>query len=180
MKRIVFLVLTMFVVLSLHAQKPKVFIEYNNESEGWISMNLEKKENYEIVGNFYESNATIRVQMSQSAYKATGKIYVIDSYTKETLYTSKTLKGQSSAFNGYAPKKDLARKLVNDLEKNFDRKKINLKTFGKTKENESEDDKTKSIDDKYDKLKKLKELLDEGIITEEEFEAEKKKILENE
>ena len=33
-------------------------------------------------------------------------------------------------------------------------------------------------DDKYDKLKKLKELLDAGILTQEEFDAEKKKILE--
>lgn len=34
------------------------------------------------------------------------------------------------------------------------------------------------IPDKYDKLKKLKTLLDEGILTQEEFDAEKKKILE--
>ncbi len=35
----------------------------------------------------------------------------------------------------------------------------------------------KAMDDKYEALKKLKELLDEGIITEEEFEKEKEKIL---
>jgi hypothetical protein len=34
-----------------------------------------------------------------------------------------------------------------------------------------------SVINKYDQLKKLKELLDEGIITEEEFIVEKKKIL---
>lgn len=33
-------------------------------------------------------------------------------------------------------------------------------------------------DDKYDKLKKLKELLDAGVLTQDEFDAEKKKILE--
>ena len=32
--------------------------------------------------------------------------------------------------------------------------------------------------DKYDQLKKIKELLDEGILTQEEYDAEKKKILE--
>jgi len=32
-------------------------------------------------------------------------------------------------------------------------------------------------DDKYEKLRELKKLLDEGIITQEEFEKEKKKIL---
>lgn len=35
-------------------------------------------------------------------------------------------------------------------------------------------------EDKYDKLKKLKELLDSNIITQEEFEKEKAKLLENE
>lgn len=35
-------------------------------------------------------------------------------------------------------------------------------------------------DDKYDKLAKLKKLLDEGVLTQEEYEAEKKKILEAE
>ena len=34
-------------------------------------------------------------------------------------------------------------------------------------------------EDKYDKLKKLKSLLDDGIITQEEFDKEKAKILEN-
>lgn len=34
------------------------------------------------------------------------------------------------------------------------------------------------VSDNYDKLKKLKTLLDEGILTQEEFDAEKKKILE--
>lgn len=32
-------------------------------------------------------------------------------------------------------------------------------------------------EDKYDKLKKLKKLLDDGVLTQEEFETEKKKIL---
>jgi hypothetical protein len=35
-----------------------------------------------------------------------------------------------------------------------------------------------SKESKYDKLKKLKELLDSGVLTKEEFEIEKKKILE--
>ena len=34
-----------------------------------------------------------------------------------------------------------------------------------------------SISDNYAKLKELKELLDNGILTQEEFDAEKKKIL---
>ena len=34
--------------------------------------------------------------------------------------------------------------------------------------------------DKYDQLKKIKKLLDEGILTQEEYDAEKKKILEQE
>lgn len=42
---------------------------------------------------------------------------------------------------------------------------------------ESVTNKETSVTDKYDQLKKLKELLDEGILTEEEFLAEKKKIL---
>ena len=32
--------------------------------------------------------------------------------------------------------------------------------------------------DKYDKIKKLKDLLDDGILTQEEYESEKKKLLE--
>lgn len=42
------------------------------------------------------------------------------------------------------------------------------------KENKPTETKTT---DKYDKLKKLKELLDQGIITQEEYDKEKKKIL---
>ena len=33
--------------------------------------------------------------------------------------------------------------------------------------------------DKYDKIKKLKDLLDEGILTKDEYESEKKKLLES-
>lgn len=40
-----------------------------------------------------------------------------------------------------------------------------------------ENNREENFDDKYDNLKKLKKLLDEGIITKEEFENEKKKIL---
>lgn len=36
-----------------------------------------------------------------------------------------------------------------------------------------------SQDNKYDKLKKLKALFDDGVLTKEEYEIEKKKILEN-
>jgi hypothetical protein len=36
---------------------------------------------------------------------------------------------------------------------------------------------TSKEDDKYDKLAKLKELFDDGILTKEEYEAEKKKLL---
>lgn len=40
-------------------------------------------------------------------------------------------------------------------------------------------DKEKNVtqEDKYDKLRKLKKLLDDGILTKEEYEAEKKKLL---
>ena len=168
---------TLFTV-SIYAQKPKVFIEFNNESEGWISMHLEESNNWEIVGSFEKSNVVLRVQMSESAYKATGKIYVIDSYTGETIYTSKTLKGQSSAFNGYAPKKNLSKKLVNNLETNFDKSKINLSTFGQVKDDKTVIIQEKDSEDKYDKIKKLNELLKEGILTQEEYEKEKKKLLE--
>tara|TARA_R110002051_G_scaffold224048_1_gene287242 strand:- start:3966 stop:4445 length:480 start_codon:yes stop_codon:yes gene_type:complete len=36
-----------------------------------------------------------------------------------------------------------------------------------------------SLNDKYDKLAKIKKLFDEGILTKEEYESEKKKILKN-
>jgi hypothetical protein len=36
-----------------------------------------------------------------------------------------------------------------------------------------------SKDDKYDRLIKLKKLLDDGVITQEEYEKEKAKILED-
>lgn len=42
---------------------------------------------------------------------------------------------------------------------------------------EEKNERNSSVD-KYDQLKKLKELFDEGILTQEEYDAEKKKILE--
>ena len=44
--------------------------------------------------------------------------------------------------------------------------------------NDGTEDQNSEQPDKYERLKKLKELLDEGVITQEEFDAEKKKILE--
>ncbi|AUC15453.1 hypothetical protein BTO06_10000 [Tenacibaculum sp. SZ-18] len=41
----------------------------------------------------------------------------------------------------------------------------------------SENEKVVKTESKYDKIKKIKELLDDGVLTKEEFEAEKKKIL---
>lgn len=160
--------------------KPKVFIEFNNESEGWINEFLEETDNWLIVGTFDASNVVFRVQMSQNAYRAFGKIFIIDSETDETLYSTPNLKGQSSAFNGYAPKKNLAKHLVKDVETNFDKNKINLSHLGRNKDSTKEKDQViiKETSDKYDKLIKLKKLLDDGVITEEEYEKEKKKLLE--
>lgn len=162
---------------SLFAQndKPKVFIEFNNESEGWINQFLAESNNWDIVGNFDESNVVFRVQMSENAYRAFGKIFIIDSQTNETLFTTNDLKGQSSAFNGYAPKKNLAKKLIDEVEEKFKRDKINLNHFGKNKTQPQLQ--SSESGDKYDKLLKIKKLLDDGIITKEEYEKEKKKIL---
>ena len=165
------------VILYSQQSKPKVFIEFNNESEGWLNEFIEKTDNWIIVGTPNESNIIFRVQMSQNAYRAFGKLIIIDSQTGETLYTTPNLKGQSSAFNGYAPKKNLSKNLIADVEKSFDKKKIDLSHFGKnTQVNSSSNQNIE--DDKYDKLRKLKKLLDDGIITQEEYEREKKKILE--
>jgi hypothetical protein len=175
---LLFLILVSGVVYSQQI-KPKVFIEFNNESEGWLNEFLEKTENWIIVGTPNESNVVFRVQMSQNAYRAFGKLIIIDSQTGETLYTTPNLKGQSSAFNGYAPKKNLSKNLIDDVEKNFDKKKINLSHFGKNTQDGNKDSSSQNVEnDKYDKLRKLKKLLDDGIITQEEYEREKKKILE--
>lgn len=160
--------------------KPKVFIEFNNESEGWINEYLEETNNWTIVGTFDASNVLFRVQMSQNAYRAFGKIFIIDSETGETLYSTPNLKGQSSAFNGYAPKKNLAKNLIKEIEAKFDKSKINLNHLGLNKESIGKKDQVanKESGDKYDRLLKLKKLLDEGILTDEEYEKEKKTILE--
>ena len=44
---------------------------------------------------------------------------------------------------------------------------------------DSEDKNNASASDKYDKLAKIKKLFDEGVLSEDEYEAEKKKILES-
>jgi len=160
--------------LSGQSEKPKVFIEYNNESEGWINEFLGESSNWIIVGTFDESNVVFRVQMSQNTARAFGKIFIIDSQTGETLYSTENLKGQSSAFNGYAPKKNLSKKLISEIETKFDKSKINLSHFGK---NKNQRDAISGGSDKYDKLTKLKKLLDDGAITKDEYEKEKKKIL---
>lgn len=178
MKKSLFTFCLIGLVTMIYAQKPKLFIEYNNESEGWLALNIEKTDNWEIVGTNDKSNVILRVQISQSAFKATGKLYIIDSNTGETIYNSKTRKGQSTIFNGYSPKKDLCGKLIDDLEENFDKKKINLSTYGMKNVTTNENVIVKDSD-KYDKLKKLKELLDQKVITQEEFDKEKKKLLEN-
>lgn len=48
------------------------------------------------------------------------------------------------------------------------------------KDCKNENDSTQSVPDKYDRIKKAKKLFDEGILTKEEYEAEKKKILSEE
>lgn len=177
---LLFGLVSLSVICKSQTNKPKVFIEFNNESEGWINEFLEKSGNWTIVGAASESNAIFRVQISQNAYRAFGKIFIVDSETLETLYTTPNLKGQSSAFNGYAPKKNLAKKLIEDIEEKFDRNKINLTHYGRANNTKTTDgnDKSKIESDKYDKLAKLKKLLDDGAISKEEFEKEKKKILE--
>jgi hypothetical protein len=81
-----------------------------------------KKVKLDFVGSAENSNVIVRVQMSQSGYKATGKLYLIDSNSDETLYTSPTLKGQSVCLMD-KPKKEY-KKLVADLEENFDKKRL--------------------------------------------------------
>ena len=176
--RVTFKVLFFVLAETLQAKsqtsvKPKVFIEFNNESEGWINEYLDKKRPWEIVGSPKESNVTFRMQMSESAYKAKAKLFILDSQTDETIWTSETISGQSSAFNGYAPKKNATKKLVDYLEDSFDKGKINLNHLGANK-NLSASGEKKSV---ADELIKLKQLLDSGAISKDEFESMKKKLL---
>ena len=96
--RVIFKVFLLVLVFTLQAKsqasvKPKVFIEFNNESEGWINEYLDKKGTWDIVGSPKESNVTFRLQMSENAYKAKAKLFILDSQTDETLWTTETISG---------------------------------------------------------------------------------------
>ncbi len=53
-----------------------------------------------------------------------------------------------------------------------------LSSLSETPTTDAKPDESQTIISKADQLRELKKLLDEGIITHEEFEKEKKKILE--
>ena len=176
--RVIFKVLLLVLVVTLQAKsqtsvKPKVFIEFNNESEGWINEYLDKKRTWDIVGSPKESNVIFRLQMSENTYKAKAKLFILDSQTDETIWTSETISGQSSAFNGYAPKKNATKKLVDFLEENFDKGKVNFNHLGANKSVSASSEKRSVADE----LIKIKQLLDSGAISKEEFDSMKKKLL---
>ena len=89
---------------------------------------------------------------------------------------------------GIPPQVDLTFRLVNESEK-LANPNINSKTIIKagsgngkttTKQIISKKDNAKKDDDKYDRLLKLAKLKEAGVLTEEEFNKEKKKILNDE
>jgi tRNA(Phe) wybutosine-synthesizing methylase Tyw3 len=69
--------------------------------------------------------------MSQSGYKANSNYTLLIRILTETLYTSPTLKDNPCLMDMHP--KELCKKLVANLEENFDKKKINLNTFSHKK-----------------------------------------------
>ena len=61
-----------------------------------------------------------------------------------------------------------------DKDQHYNEKKLNSK---KNNDSNKKKKQKSSVDQKYSDLNKLKKLLDKDIITKEEFEKEKKKIL---
>jgi hypothetical protein len=167
------LILLIVAPLFVFCQKPKVLIE-PSEYEGWVIANIEKyDDSWDIVSSNEKSNVIFKFTISKALVRATGKLEIINSKSNEVLYTSPSVNGNNIVTSGYSPVNDAIKKLIKDLKKNFDKSKINLTEFGDNKNGEKDED-------KYDKLIKLKRLLDEGVINKEEFDIEKKKILNDE
>jgi hypothetical protein len=152
------------------SQKPKVLV-VPSEYEGWAQASTKRYgDSWEIVNSLEKSNVIFNFNISKSLLQATGHLEIINSKSELIIYKTPTMKGYNIVTSAYSPMNDLIKKLIYNTEKNFDKSIINLGDFG-------EKTKTAENTDKYDNLIKLKSLLDQGIITIEEFEIEKTKIL---
>lgn len=68
--------------------------------------------------------------------------------------------------------------LISEIEKNVESGKIAVRTMKQEIEKLPDSDSKTEVDELYEQLKKLKELLDQGILTEEEFNRKKQELLE--
>ena len=77
--------------------------------------------------------------------------------------------------NAYSDNKTISPLMSQPIEENF-QNNLNQKTIS-TQEIKSTADKSKNHQEKIENLQKLKHLLDEGILTQDEFDQQKKQIL---
>jgi hypothetical protein len=137
------------------------------------------KENMTIQVKFQKYDATFKTAVYHANTKFNVKIYF---YTDKENIIEQTFEGTGSMFNalGYGSCKSA---LNTSFKEAFDKfvlflsevakSAINLKTTDQILPQKFENSKSKA-----DRLRELKQLLDEKILTQEEYEIEKKKILE--
>jgi hypothetical protein len=142
-------------------------------------LQLEKEE----TKNQEKSTYTITPIITKAArYGKPGKGYIAfyESESNTLLLKSKSVKGMRNMFHGFEHPYTLLfnriiKKQLSGLIKEIEQMNIPIRKAAVIKEKEQVNNK-----DKYERLLKLAKLRDDGILTEEEFNKEKKKILNDE
>ncbi|ARK08896.1 SHOCT domain-containing protein [Fibrella sp. ES10-3-2-2] len=154
--------------------KPKVYIAPASEKmEGFLAVALNKTNTWDIVDSPDQSNVTIKTILTQSLGIAKATLVVIDSQTGADIWQTEAKRGASTIYNNFSPKRAAIEKAVDYLEEHFDKRKIDLSHSGAGTVTTNPVSKGSTADE----LIKLKQLLDSGAISKEEYESLKKKLL---
>jgi len=152
------------------------------EIEGIISSKLLQLDKEETKNQEKSTYTIIPIMTKAPGYGKPGKGYIAfyESESNTLLLRSESEKGMRNVFRGmenpyFLVFDRIARKQFSGLLKEIEQMNIPIRKVAVIKEKKQVNNK-----DKYEELLKLAKLRDDGILTEEEFNTEKKKILNDE